>query len=106
MKIPFDYNPITKVTTTYVEQAGQIHIAKTGDVELHLDWAKSLANDPDYTQDGIKKGMWHYAHIPAIVMDQMLKHGINPYAAGSAKAVFKWINENAPHLKTTAKRHG
>lgn len=108
MKKLLDFDPLTGITTTFEkeESTGVIHVAKTGDAQPGLDYAKSLANDDDYSKQGIKAGMWHYAHIPAIVLEQMFKHGINPYEPGSGKAIAKYINEHAPHLKTTAKHHG
>ena len=107
MKKVLEHDRFTGITTTFEqeESTGVVHVAKHGDAQAGLDYAKALANDPDYSKEGIKKGFWHYAHIPAIVMEQLYKHGINPYAPGTTKAIIKYINENCPHLKTTDKRH-
>lgn len=107
MKKLLDYDAQTGITSTFEreESTGVVHVAQSADVQGALDYAKSLANDDDYTKKGIKNEMWHYAHVPAIVLEQLYRRGINPFEPGTTKAIIKIINEDYPHLKTTHKHH-
>jgi hypothetical protein len=93
-----DYIPDTDTTVVYREQS---------DVNLILDANKALQNDDDVTKKGIKKGWWHYAQIPNIIIEKWLnEHGVDIYNKDHEKAVFKLLNRpEYRYLKTTAKMH-
>lgn len=62
--------------------------------------------DDQMTTDGIKKGMWKYATLPPIILDDLFRKGINPFAnKDMLKETFKIINRDYPALKTTEKWH-
>ncbi len=46
--------------------------------------------------------MWHYAHIPIIVMEQLIKKFGADVVLGDDvdDKVIKWIEAEAPYLKT------
>jgi len=76
------------------------------DVEHVMDHTKKLANDTQYTRDGMKEGWLHYAHIPdSIIVKLKMEHGLNVFDPAHAKAVFRKINELYPNFKVTNMRH-
>lgn len=92
----FHHDPVTDVTTIETVQ----------DVEAALNETKRRANDTDYTRAGMKKGWLHYAYLPDIVILQLkTKYNLNVFSKEDSKAVFRVINRDYPHLKTTAMRH-
>ena len=108
MKKLLDYDPVTGIRQyhTYDDLNKQVTIETVQDVEPFLERAKTLRNDEQYSRDGIKNEMWHYAHIPVIVVEQILqKYGVNIFEKGQAKEAFKIINRDYPHLKTTTGKH-
>lgn len=107
MKRVLDHDPMTGITSYFEqeESTGRIHLSQECDVQAELDYCKGLANHDDYSKQGIKDEFWHYAHLPVIVIEQLLKKGINVYAKGTIKDVIKAINTDYPHLKTTSGMH-
>jgi hypothetical protein len=86
-------------------QDGRLQVHYRQDVEGVLNYTKALRND-SMTDAGIKRDMWHYAHIPQVVIYEMLyKHGVDIFNKDHTKKVFELINREYPHLKTTSKVH-
>lgn len=103
-----DYDPLSRSTTYFEYDAqDQMHITTVQDVNHVLDGAAARRNDDDYSRDGIKNDMWHYARIPdAVALEMLTKHGVNIMAPRvDWKAVLKCINTHYPALKTTTKHH-
>jgi hypothetical protein len=84
------------VRMQYVQPVGQI-----------LDGNKAKANDEDYTKQGIKRDMWHYASIPNTVIYEWLhKHGVDFFDKNDDKKMFQLLNSpEYAYLKTTHKHH-
>ena len=92
------------LTTSYVDMEGMVHIKKQQDIQQNLDYATTLRNADDYSAEGIKKGMWHVAHIPDIVIVELLAIGVNVYR-DSAKSIVAGLKTlHKEHLLTTNKR--
>lgn len=91
----FEYNSLTDVTTLMGYQ----------DVEPILEMNNQLRNDADYSKKGIKNEMWHYAKIPNIVQEALLRKGINMDNKDHAKKFFQVLESEYPYLKTTTKVH-
>ena len=95
----FHYDPITDTTAIEYVQ----------DVEPNLDYSKALANDDEYTKEGIKGEYWHYAHIPVSVqMKWLVEYGREnwPMLPQNKKLLFKLLNSREwRYLKTTHKTH-
>ena len=73
------------------------------DVEPSLEFAKSLAKDEQYSKDGIKSEMWHYAHIPNMVLEQWHTMGVD---INEPKELTRMVNKPEwSYLKTTAGQH-
>jgi hypothetical protein len=93
----------------YDHVTGDCAIETVQDCEPILDVNKTLQNDDDYTKQGMKDEMWHYARIPAVVQVQWLnEYGIDnwPMKPGNEKLLFKLLNSPEwRHLKTTRKMH-
>lgn len=103
-----DYNPITKETVYFDYKDGdKLQITHTQDVTHIVEQATARRNDTEYSKDGIKHDMWHYARIPNVVMLEMKqKHGVDLFSGQiDWKAVFKCINAHYPWLKTTEGKH-
>lgn len=107
MKKLLEYDDFTGITSTFEqeESTGIVHVSQSADVEGALEYTKALRNDEDYSKRGIKNEFWHYAHVPNIVLEQMIKRGLNPYGPGMTKEIMKIIDRDYPHLKVTTKHH-
>jgi len=111
MKRLLDYDPLTGVTEIfhYDEMTGDVHIETTQDVEPILEKNKVLQNYDDYTKNGIKNEMWHFASIPLVVqLKWLVKYGpVNdPMKKGNEKLLFRLLNDPEwRYLKTTNKIH-
>ena len=111
MKRLLDYDPLTGVKETfhYDELTGDSHVETTQDVEPILDQNRSLANDDQYSKDGIKNEMWHFASIPIVVQLKWLnEYGPenDPMRKGNEKLLFRLLNSpDYRYLKTTNKIH-
>ena len=97
MSIYFDYNELTDETTLEYEQ----------DVEPMIERNKALQNDPEYSKQGIKDEMWHYASIPVgLQMKWLVEEGLDVYDDNAWPQISKKLNDpEYRYLKTTAKRH-
>lgn len=111
MKRLFDYDPLSGLTEIfhYDHTTDTSYIETLQDVEPILEENKALQIDENYTKDGIKNEMWHYAKIPVIVQLQWLqKYGAenDPMKKGNEKLLFRLLNDPEwRHLKTTNKIH-
>lgn len=108
MKRVLDYDPWSRTTTyhEYEEDTDTTIITEVQDIEPFMERAKAMRNDDQYTRDGIKNEMWHYAHIPNhYVMRMIQEDGINPLEKGAAPDVLRLINTKYTELKTTRKHH-
>ena len=93
MKRWMDHDPDTDITTEYAEQ----------DVSTALDVTNDLRNDEDYWKRGVKNEFAHYASIPAILIEDWLKKGVN---INEPKELVKMVNKpEYAYLRTTTKRH-
>lgn len=102
-----DYDPITGITDIfeYDSLTDTTILSRHQDVEPILEANKTLRNDADYSKKGIKNEMWHYATIPNVVQEALLKKGINMDNKDHAKKFFKVLESEFPYLKTTTKVH-
>lgn len=110
-KRELSYDPMTgmRETFAYDPDTDTTYIESSQDVEPILDDNKAMANDTDYTRQGIKSEMWHYASIPLIVQLRWLhEYGSAnwPMKPGNEKLLFKLLNSPEwAYLKTTGKIH-
>ena len=95
----FDYDHITDTTI----------IETTQDVEPFLDQNKAKRDDPEYSRNGIKNEMWHYATIPLVVQMRWLnEYGMKnwPMLPQNKKLLFRLLNDPQwKYLKATEKIH-
>lgn len=106
MKRLLDYDPFSKVSTfhEYDSLTDKSTISYAGDVETNLEWSKGLQKDESYSKKGMKKEMWHYAHIPNVtLLKWQIEKGLD---INDTKALLREVNkpENA-YLKATTKKH-
>lgn len=110
MKRFLDFDPFTGIEQTfhYNHDKDTFTIEhKAVDVEPQLDCSQALANDPQYTRDGMKREWLHYAHIPAIVQLQWLyEKGVDLFKKDDFKKVWSLVNDpDYRKLKTTHLYH-
>lgn len=90
-------------------EEGKEVIGYSQDVAPTVNFTQSLANDDDYTKQGIKEGMWHYATIPdSVVLKLWFEDGINIYTAldtPEEKKLWNLLNTKYKIFKTTSKHH-
>jgi hypothetical protein len=106
-----DHDSLTGVTEyfSYDASTDTSYIETTQDVEPILDVNKTLQNDPDYSKDGMKKEMWHYASIPIVVQMKWLnEYGPKnwPMLPQNKELLFRLLNSrDYKYLKCTEKIH-
>ena len=105
-----DYNPLTGVSTYFEYEASTdtMLITDVQDVNAILDETAMLRNCDEYSRDGIKNDMWHYATIPNIVIQKWKQEkGVDVFDKAHRKKVFSLLNSpEYAYLKTTRKHHG
>ena len=92
-----EYNPDTDETT----------LIYVGDDGPCLEENKRLANDDEYTKNGIKQEFWRYASIPpSVQLKWLTEKGVDVYNKEHGKAVGRLVNDREwGYLKTTTKHH-
>lgn len=100
-----DFDPMTGVSHwwDYDESTDKATITTVQDVEPILEWCKAAANE-GITDDGIKKGWWLIAKIPAVLQVKLHQMGVDITDPKAADWIAKWIKEHAPQYLTTSKR--
>jgi hypothetical protein len=100
MKRLLDHDPMTGITEYFHEdsQTGEWAIETVQDVQPSLEAANIMRNDPEHTKQGIKNGMWHYAHLDNVVITKMInEEGVNPYDPNDAKKLDKLIKKGGKY---------
>jgi hypothetical protein len=102
----FDYDPVTGITEYFKEDAdGHWHMTYEQDVTQHLDYAKAHRNAGTADDAWKKQGVATYAHVPLVVIGQMMKKGIRFFDPNHIGRVVQEVNTTYPHLKLTNKHH-
>jgi hypothetical protein len=101
-----EYDPFSGLQeTNKADDEGFVTVHKVQDVQSLLDRNAEL-RATGATDDGIKKGLWHYASIPLVVQYELLtKYGLNVHNKSHTDRVFDVINRDYPALKVTQKHH-
>ena len=104
----FEYDPITgiKTETAYDEMTGDLHIIRTSDEEALLKYTTQFRNEAGKNSEDIKNGWWLYAKLSPMQILKMRQAGINVFDQNDGPAMFRYINEHLPHLKTTTGKEG
>lgn len=110
MKKFLDFDPFTGIESTfhYDENNDTFSIEyKHPDLEPQLDCSQALANDPQYTRDGMKREWLHYAHIPtAIQLKWLYEKGVDLFKKDHQKKIWQLVNDpEYRKLKTTHLYH-
>jgi len=74
-------DPLTGLKT-YLEfdevDPRKFHIHHRQDVSQSIEYVKRLQNSSEYKKEGIRRGMYHVAHVTAIAQIKLLReHGID-----------------------------
>ena len=92
-----DHDPITGLKT-YIEFPNddtKFEIRYEQDITASIAYAERLRNNEDYKKDGIKRGWWHAAHIPEIVILKLRReYGLDIFNPNHLKRIYSLINSN------------
>lgn len=103
-----DFNPLTGESCTFEYDAhtNQMVLTHEQDVSHVLEYSHARATDGDYSKKGIREDMWHYAHVPNIVIvDMKQRFGVDFYDKNHKGKVIDLINSEYPYCKTTTGVH-
>lgn len=103
-KFEHSFDPLTNVVTQRGFVDDKMVTRTEADCSLNLEYATKLRNSDEYSKEGIKKGFFHAAHIPAVVVVEMLQHGCDIYKASAKEIVATLKKINKEHLLTTRKQ--
>ena len=102
-------DPLTGLMTwhSYDPLTDETIISYTADSSPILEGNKMMANDPEYSKQGIKQEFWHYATIPVEVqMDWLINKGVDIYNRDHNAKVSQLLNDpEYRYLKTTHLHH-
>ena len=104
MKEVFEVIPELGVTRYMdVEEDGTVHIYTEQDCSALVDQCKREANEGG-KDAGIKRGLWHYAELPFVVIADLYNKGINPFDPNNTKRLLEEISQNYPLVETHAQK--
>ena len=103
-KIKHEFDPLTGIVTQTGFVDDKLVIRRDADLTPNVEYATALRNDDQYSRDGIKKGFFHAAHIPAVVVVELLHAGCDVYRASAKDIVAGLKRIHKEHLLTTRKR--
>ena len=85
----------------------ETRVIYTGDAEPYIEANKALANDTEYSKQGIKQEFWKYASIPpSLQVKWKFEKGIDVYNKDHGAAIGTLVNSpEYKHLKVTTKYH-
>jgi hypothetical protein len=93
------------ITTMEVDEiTNKMVIKKHQDIEANIEMTNRLRNNDEYTRNGIKKGWLHAAHIPEVVIVELLQNGINVFHASAKEIVAGLKKIGKDNLLTTRAR--
>jgi hypothetical protein len=99
-----DFNPLTGLLTTTVEEDGKHHISYEQDVSTALDLAARCRNERDPNFDR-HDSIQHVAFVPdTVILKMRFEDGVNFYDKADNKRVLQLLQTKYPACKTTTKR--
>lgn len=104
----FELDPITgiKTETSFDDMTGKLTIHRTADEEALLNYTNAFRNEAGKNSEDIKNGWWLYAKLSPMQILKMRQAGINVFDQNDGPAMFRYINEHLPYLKTTTGKEG
>ncbi len=104
-----DFDPFTGVSLLMdYKSENEIIFRHEQDVSPVMDACHYQANDADMTKKGIKRDMWKYASVPAVIwMKWKEDYGVDIWSRDpdQIKAVYKLLNGDFSKFKTTSGKH-
>ena len=103
--LDIDISPSGLVKRTFAtEHDGKLVVDYQQDIQANVAYATALRNDPAYSAAGMKKDFWHVAHIPDVVIVELMGIGIDIWRAPAREIVAGLKRLHKEHLITTTKR--
>lgn len=103
-KFEHSFDPLTGIVTQRGFVDDKMVTRIDADISANIEHATLLRNSDDYSKDGIKKGFFHAAHIPQVVIVELLQNGIDIYTASAKEIVAGLKRLHKDYLITTRKR--
>ena len=104
-KIDQYVSPTGVVTRTYTDElTGKMIVRKDQDIGDQVEYMTKLRNAPQYSADGVKKGMMHVCHIPDVVIVELMGIGVNVFKADAKTIVAGLKKLHKEHLMVTTKQ--
>jgi hypothetical protein len=102
MKRLLSKDPFTGVSTFYHSHGdGSFTIEHSQDVEANVEFNKAEANSGNDGYIGKEKNMRKVAHIPNVLLIDMMKKGLNPFDKNDHGQLAKFLNScDNYHLRT------
>lgn len=89
-----DFDPLTGLKTTVKAEDGELRINYSQDNTAVYERLQKLRNADEYSNEGIKNGLWHAVHITeADCMKMIVEDGFDPYER-SAKELRQFLARN------------
>lgn len=89
-----DFDPLTGLKTTVKAEDGELRINYSQDNTAVYERLQKLRNADEYSNEGIKSGLWHAVHITeADCMKMIVEDGFDPYER-SAKELRQFLARN------------
>ena len=103
--IEYERDPMSGLETfTHLDGDGEkTHITYRQDIQANIDMTRAMRNDDSYWRQGVKNGWAHVAHIPNVVVSELLAIGVNVYRAPLKDVIAGLHKLHKEHLITTRK---
>lgn len=95
-----EYDSLNDTTTLTYEQSAEA-------IESVLEINKALANEEDYSRQGIKNEWWHYGTIPdGLILKWLKEENLNLFTEKDTGRILAKLNDpDYKYLKATSGRH-
>lgn len=102
----FDKSGDTTEWFHYDDTSGDVTIETVQDVEPHIELAKKIRNDTEFSKKGIKDGWWHIGHLPdSIILKMRFEDGVDVFDKNDWPMVGKLLNDKYSAFKLTDGKH-
>lgn len=86
------------------ELTGKLVTHSYQNISAGIAMATAMRNDESYWRQGVKRGMAHAAHIPEVVIVELMNLGINVYQAPAKEIIAGIKRLGKEYLLTTSKQ--
>lgn len=102
-----EMDPYTGIQTEYLSDGKSLVERTTASQAITratVDHTQRLANDADYSAEGIKAGWWHVGSVPAEVWLRWKNEGFDIFTASTPEILKKLRDPDYAYLRATSGR--